>query len=156
MLKLPLQGSVFVNDQNVTMIDSMSISTMTHIRPWVPAVFKFTNSISTKFWTEEVFKKRTASRQIGIIFKCYIMINMAKIWIKQLESCLIPRLIRYGSTYVIDLVSSRWAVRNHSGLFFRSIGLIASVFFRKFQFLLQMQAPRQDHLPSLLFLRWLA
>lgn len=126
MLKLPLQGGVFVNDQNVTIIDSMSISTMTHhihiIRPWVPTVFKFTNSISTEFWTEEVFKKRTVSRQIGIIFKCYIVINMAQIWIKQLEtlslsyvffSSLIPRLIRlitYDSTYVIDLVSSRWAV----------------------------------------------
>lgn len=47
---------------------------------------------------------------------------MAKIWIKQLEtislwyvffSSLIARLIRlitYDSTYVIDLVSSRWAV----------------------------------------------
>lgn len=58
MLKLPLRGSVFINDQNVTIIDSMSISTMTHhIRPWVPTVFKFTNSISTEFWTEEVFKK---------------------------------------------------------------------------------------------------
>lgn len=105
MLKLLLQGSVLVNDQNMTMIDSMSISIMTHIRPRVPAVFKFTNSISTEFWTEEVFKKRTASRQIVIIFKCYIMINMAKIWIKQLESSLIPRLIRYGSTYVIDVIT---------------------------------------------------
>lgn len=75
MLKLLLQGSVFVNDQNMTMIDSMSISIITHIRPRVPAVFKFTNSISTEFWTEEVFKKRTASRQIVIIFKCYIMLN---------------------------------------------------------------------------------
>lgn len=58
MLKLLLQGSVFVNDQNMTMIDSMSISIMTHIRPRVPAAFKFTNSISTEFWTEEVFKKK--------------------------------------------------------------------------------------------------
>lgn len=63
----------------------MSIFTITHICPWIFKVFKFTNSIFTNFWTEKVLKKRTISKQIGIIFKCSIIINMAKIWIKQLK-----------------------------------------------------------------------
>lgn len=46
----------------------------------------FINSISAEFCTRGGFKRRTALRQIGIIFKCYIMmIDVAKIWIKQSE-----------------------------------------------------------------------
>lgn len=67
------------------MIDFVFISIMTYIFFYIPITLSFTNSISAGFYKKERFKKKTASSQISIIFKYYIMINVAMIWIKQLK-----------------------------------------------------------------------
>lgn len=63
-----LQGSVFINDQHVIIIDFVSISTMTYIYLWIPTIIRFTHNISIGFQTEEVLQKKTTLRQITIIF----------------------------------------------------------------------------------------
>lgn len=41
--------TVFVDDQGLIMMDSVSISIMTHLFPWLPAALSFTNNISAGF-----------------------------------------------------------------------------------------------------------
>lgn len=58
IFQLSLQNNIFVNNQNVIIIDFMFILTITHIYFWVFVIFKFINSISIKFWIKEIFKKK--------------------------------------------------------------------------------------------------
>lgn len=62
------------------MLDSVLTSNKTHTSPWVPAALSSINSTFVGFQTEEGFERKTASGQIGIIFECYIVIDVGMKW----------------------------------------------------------------------------